>query len=58
VTEKQQLPTRNIAKNGEVLNWSGGNPVPKLSQLDTESLAFRFMPYCNTLWASVKKQPF
>jgi hypothetical protein len=27
MTEKQQLPTRNIAKSGEVLNWGGFNPV-------------------------------
>jgi hypothetical protein len=26
MTEKQQLPTRNIAKSGKVLNWSGLSP--------------------------------
>jgi len=26
MTEKQQLPTRNIAKSGEVLNWGGISP--------------------------------
>ena len=45
---KEKRPiTRNIAKSGEVLNWSGFSPFQLHLGLIRKSLAIRFMPYCN-----------
>jgi len=52
MTEKQQLPTRNIAKSGEVLNWGGCSPLQLCNGLIILKPAIAYFSYTQPLAAS------